>query len=136
MTYQIVGLGNDYLTAGKALNNASNLVKAVGGATGCASLTAVGGVGTYYAGAISAAQAALPSNGNQNVIILVSDGDASSNKMGTLNTKQQCQQAVTAAAAATTAPTAAPAATTLAERSPARASPARHPRGSWRHGRH
>ena len=105
LTYQIVGLGNDYLTAGKALNNASNLVKAVGGATGCASLTAVGGVGTYYAGAISAAQAALPSNGNQNVIILVSDGDASSNKMGTLNTKQQCQQAVTAAAAATTAGT-------------------------------
>jgi hypothetical protein len=43
----------------------------------------------------------MPSNGNQNVIIVVSDGDASSSKMGSIQTTQQCQQAVTEARAAT-----------------------------------
>ena len=45
--------------------------------TGC--LTAPGGEGTFYADAISAAQAALISEGSstaQNVIILLSDGEA------------------------------------------------------------
>ena len=104
--YPIVGLTGTYLkSTDKNLDGTSNLVKAVGGTSGCQSLTAAGGLGTYFAGAISAAQAVLPSNGNQNVIIVVSDGDASSSKMGTINSKQQCQQAVTAAAAATAAGT-------------------------------
>ena len=92
-------------TGTKSLSSSSSLVKAVGGTANCAPLVAVGGLGTYFAGAITAAQAALPQNGNQNVIIVVSDGDASSTKMGTLPATQQCNQAVTAAKAAASAGT-------------------------------
>ncbi len=63
-----------------------------------------GGVGTYYAGIITAAQAALvteqaqPGRGNaQNVMILVSDGEAQSGYTDTSTAKQQCHEAITAA---------------------------------------
>jgi Flp pilus assembly protein TadG len=138
MTYQATfGLGDsngfvsDYRTSDTSttLNStggsASNLVLAVGGKSGCASMQNPGGEGTYYAGAIYAAQAALTAEatankGSQNVIILVSDGDASStgtasvtingksytyNKMGSASTTtgtypstvNECSQAITAA---------------------------------------
>ena len=98
--YQIApasGLLNDYKTsnATSSLNISSKLVTAtcqsgmtttspLTGSTvetcgTCAGLVAKGGQGTYYAGAINAAQQALTANsqpGVQNVIILLSDGGA------------------------------------------------------------
>lgn len=96
------GLESDYRASDTAttLTASSEIVKAVGGASGCPGTQAIGGLGTYYAGAITAAQSALTASaraGATNVIVLVSDGDASSTKMGTLNATNQCQQAVTAA---------------------------------------
>ena len=60
--YQIVGFSTDYKTspAATTLNASSNLVRLLGaGAAAVAGLQAVGGYGTYYAGVIAAAQAAL-----------------------------------------------------------------------------
>jgi Flp pilus assembly protein TadG len=131
MTYQILGFQSDYRTSdtASALNTTSNTVKAVGGKSGCTGMSNPGGEGTYYAGALYAAQSALLAEqsanpGSQNVIILLSDGDASASS-SQMTTKAQstptgtgsqattwatnsgtypsyvneCQQAVTAAAA-------------------------------------
>jgi len=111
MTYEVIPLNPaDYKlnNTDTTLNTSSNMTKAVrGGATGCKQgLTAVGGQGTFYAGAITAAQAALNNEGTvgtQKVIIILSDGDASSNTAPTH--ANQCRQAVTAAQAATAAGT-------------------------------
>jgi hypothetical protein len=100
--YEIVPLSSDYRTSDTSgLNTASNLVKAVkGGAAGCTQgLDDVGGLGTFYADAITAAQAILadPANtrpGATNVIVLLSDGDATATSAGTNN---ECHLAVTAA---------------------------------------
>jgi hypothetical protein len=128
MTYQIVNYSSDYRTSDTtaSLNASSDLVEAVGGKSGCAGIGAPGGDGTYIAGAIYAAQASLvaeqvANQGSQNVIILLSDGDATSSQTqmatGTQSTtvatnsgtypsyKNDCQQAVTAAQAATAAGT-------------------------------
>jgi len=130
--YEIVPFSSDYWasTATKApaaLNTSSNLVKAVlnapyytcSGGGSCVppvggppwGLADVGGEGTFYAGVITAAQDALVAEqalrpGTQNVIILLSDGDAtatSSQLSGGYTTTNECTQAVTAAQAATTA---------------------------------
>ena len=101
-----------------------NLVKTVGdnsnSVTGC--LQAPGGEGTFYAQAISAAQTALQSEGSstaQNVIILLSDGEANATSSDMDSTyastacspttvcspghlEQQCNQAVVNAQSATT----------------------------------
>lgn len=85
-TYEITNFLSDYRisdTTG-SLNQTSQLVKAAGGATGCGGISPSnydGEYGTYYAGVIYAAQAALVAEqaqfpGSQNVIILLSDGDA------------------------------------------------------------
>jgi len=88
-SYEIIPFSIDYNTNG-VLNSSSNLVKAVGGVSGCAGLAPPNEApeyGTTYAGAMYAAQAALmeeyynrlnatPSVTSQNVIILLSDGDA------------------------------------------------------------
>ena len=85
ITYQLIhnALDTNYATSIGVLNDSSALVKTVGdnktsgGLTGC--LQAPGGEGTFYADAISAAQSALKSEGAataQNVIILLSDGEA------------------------------------------------------------
>lgn len=128
MTYQVNGkaLTTDYATSIGTLNHASKLVMAVGdnsnGLAGC--LAAPGGKGTFYADAIAAAQAALQSEGSstaQNVIILLSDGEAqASSGMDstyastpcTPNTvcnpghlEQQCNQAVVHGQSATTSGT-------------------------------
>jgi len=90
-TYEVVGFSSDYKTQDNTstLNPSSNLVKAVGGKSGCAAMTAPGGLGTYYAGVIYAAQAALTAEqtartnagvNSQNVIVLISDGDATSSQ--------------------------------------------------------
>ena len=63
--YLVLGFSNDYKTSNTAttLNTSSNLVKAVGGVSGCAGLQANGGYGTYYAGVIAEAQAYLTNSG-------------------------------------------------------------------------
>lgn len=116
-TYQIVPLSSDYRSSDKSttLTQTSKVVAAVGGKTSCSGLQAIGGAGTYYAGVIYAAQAQLAASaavGTQNVMIILSDGDASSGNMTSTNSNgtypsnvKQCQQAITAAAAATAAGT-------------------------------
>lgn len=121
--YQVLGLTHDYkATNVSALSTNSNLVRAArGGPNGCKQGMQVVGLPlsfldiitrrgyTYYAGAITAAQAYLNTNGRadaQDVLILLTDGDANGGSVvhSSLRTNQ-CQQAVTAAAAARTAGT-------------------------------
>jgi len=110
--YVITPLSNDFKTSdSSALNDSSDLVSAVNWNT-CAGgtypgneyygLNSRGGVSTYYAGAISAAQAELAADsarGAQPVIILLSDGDANTQSPG------QCSRAVQAAQSAAAAGT-------------------------------
>jgi len=132
-TYQVTGYLSNYSSTGKAggtLNTSSALSIASGAntASNCSGMQAPGGDGTYYAGAIYAAQASLmaaqASNpGSKNALIILSDGDASSTKItvsGTVesagykysstapaltvsypSTTDQCQQAIDAAKFAT-----------------------------------
>jgi Flp pilus assembly protein TadG len=107
--YQILTLGNDFLTGG-ALNTSSNFVRAVGGGgTSCsAGLTAVGGEGTFYADVIGDAQSYLTANGRSNaqkVIILLSDGDADASTAPSAEASNQCSEAVSKAQTATAAGT-------------------------------
>lgn len=93
------------------LNTASPLAKAVGYAgSNCSGIQAIGGVGTYFADAITNAQTVLQAShqtDDQDVIVLLSDGDAgaSSSNMASNKKNRQCQQAVDAAKAATAAGT-------------------------------
>lgn len=121
-TYQITTYLSNYSStnkAGGALNTSSALTIATGGKSGCQGLQTPGGEGTYFAGAIYAAQSSLiaaqsANPGSLNAMIILSDGDASSTKIsggthagnvyGSLD--DQCQQAITAANAATAAGTA------------------------------
>ena len=111
--YQIVPFSSDFKTSAGSttLNANSNLVKAMGGNASCAGLQAKGGKGTYYAGAITAAQTYLTNSGRsgaQKVIVLLSDGDANANSGSEISTSlatNQCQQGVTAADTAATAGT-------------------------------
>ena len=117
-TYQITDYLSDYITTkkkGGPLNTSSDLTIATGGAkqSKCTGLQTPGGMGTNYAGAIyaalsslAAAQAANP--GSQNMLIILSDGDANTTKISGTLTKtgaypsliDQCQQAITAAQSA------------------------------------
>ena len=81
-TYQVTGFLSDYRTdnQAKSLTTTSNLVKAVNGKSGCTGIQS-SYENTYYAGSIYAAQAALTAEaavkpGTENVIILLSDGNA------------------------------------------------------------
>jgi hypothetical protein len=122
-TYQIIPFSSDYRisNAATSLNSSSNLARAVGAAPSCTSgLSAVGGEGTYYAGVLYAAQAALAAQAvarpnAQNVLVLLSDGDAnakssampgaSTTALTYASTQNQCHQAITAAQSATAAGT-------------------------------
>jgi hypothetical protein len=111
--YLILPFQSDYRSSNTAstVNYSSNLVKAVGATTdgNCSGIHAVNQSGTFYAGAIDAAQAYLTANSTQNVqniMVLLSDGDASdtSSMGGTVGgpngvypAKAECQQAVTEA---------------------------------------
>jgi Flp pilus assembly protein TadG len=89
-TYQVVSVTSSYRTSNSAttLNGSSQLSNAAQyGPSGapCAGVKAVGGEGTYYAGAITAAQNALIASNStgvcatqkcKNVIIFLSDGGA------------------------------------------------------------
>lgn len=123
-TYEVVGFSSDFKTAGTTttLSSSSDLVKAVGGVKNCTAMAAEGGEGTYYAGVIYAAQAALVAEqaanpGSQNAIVMISDGDATEaskdlSSPGSSNTNgaypsyiDECNQAAIAAQAATAAGT-------------------------------
>lgn len=110
--YSILGLSSDYkATAGDtSLNSSSRLVMALAGVSSCRGLQAIGGVGTYYADAIAAAQNILQTTGRadaQKVIVFLSDGDAgaSSTNVGTSKYANQCRQGIAAAQQATAAGT-------------------------------
>jgi hypothetical protein len=85
-TYQITGFLSDYRTSNstKTLNPNSSLVQAVGGVINCGAMWPPnydGIFGTYYGGVIYAAQSALVAQqaanpGSANVIVLLSDGNA------------------------------------------------------------
>ncbi len=110
--YTILGLSSDYKSSAGAttLNTSSNIVRAVGGLAGCVGLQAIGGVGTYFADAISAAQEELRARGRpqaQKVIVFLSDGDAgaASADVGTSKFANQCRQGIAAAQGAAAAGT-------------------------------
>ncbi|MES2393825.1 MAG: pilus assembly protein TadG-related protein [Acidobacteriota bacterium] len=129
-TYQLTPFQSDYRASDTAttLSTTSALSKAAGAVSGCNGIAAPnydGDIGTYYAGAIYAAQAALTAAkaanpGSQNVIILLSDGDATAPQTFQGYTimpspatssgnypswKNQCGQGIIAADAATAAGT-------------------------------
>ena len=114
ITSTIIALTNssNYMTNGMP-NTSSPLMKAIGlGPSGCSPLDAKGGMGTYYAQAIYQAQSNLAAlsavNKQQNVMILLSDGDASASsgtQIKSTYAANQCQQAIVAANAAKTAKT-------------------------------
>ena len=102
--YLVVPLSNDYQNTNGSLNTNSNLVKAArGGGSGCsAGVTARGGVGTYFADAVTAAKTYLTDNarpGVQKVIILLSDGDAN-NATAAPGGQNACRRAITMASQA------------------------------------
>lgn len=122
--YQIVPFSSDYRSSDTAttLSVSSNLAKAAGGKANCTGLQAVSNsYDTYFASAIYAAQADLAlqsaQNGNQNVLIFLSDGDSnapSSSLPGFTKSLfnvnypsiyYQCHQAITAAQTAAAAGT-------------------------------
>ncbi len=123
--YRIQSGGN---APSAGLNASSDLALAVGAGSCSAKVQAVGGPGTYYADIITAAQTTLSAwktiNGRQNVIVMLSDGDANADDIPshdprnvccettsgaglapgtgqTLKINYQCAEAVSAAQAAT-----------------------------------
>jgi len=80
--YLVLGFQSNYRASDTAaLNWSSGLVDAVGAGTDSCGVGTPGGEGTFYAGAIVAAQQYLHSNhsqGIQDIMIILSDGDASS----------------------------------------------------------
>ncbi len=118
-TYQITNYLSDYSSnnqKGGTLSTSSGLGVATGasGSKNCNGMQTPGGDGTYYAGVIYAAQSSLAAAssanpGSENIMIILSDGDANSSKItggkhsgnvyGSLD--DQCQQAITAAQYAT-----------------------------------
>lgn len=87
-TYQISSFSNDYAGSSTGtLSTSSNIVIATGGtgSSPCTGMKAIGGQGTYYAGAINQAQEALMTAAygttSKMVMIIMSDGDADSTKI-------------------------------------------------------
>jgi Flp pilus assembly protein TadG len=112
--YSIVPLSSDYRTSASAtsLYTSSNIVLAArGGGSGCQQgLSAVGGVGTFYADAITAAQNLLASSGRANaqkVIVLLSDGaaNAAAGNMPSGAAVNECHEGIAAAQQAAAAGT-------------------------------
>ena len=125
--YTVAGLSTNYNDGSGVLNSSSNLVKAAGNSPSTAPcFDAQGGEGSFLAETITAAQAAFPqTTGTQNVMILLSDGEASTTYQdmycvvgGAVKTcpsasepawvshgTAQCDQSVTAATAAKAAGT-------------------------------
>ena len=98
-TYQVTGYQSDYRTSDTAnsLNSSSLLsIAAGGGGSNCAGMgppSNAGNYGTYYAGVIYAAQSSLvaaqaANPGSQNIMIILSDGDATADGNINPTTKQ------------------------------------------------
>jgi hypothetical protein len=121
-TYQIAGYLSNYSSNGQqggSPNTSSGLTVATGasGVRGCNGMQTPRGDGTYYAGAINAAQTSLmaaqqANPGSQNVMIILSDGDANANSSKITGSNKlsgnvygsandQCNQAIAAAQNAT-----------------------------------
>lgn len=86
-TYQIAPFTNDYRVSNAAqeLNSKSDLVKALGGAPGCAGIKALGGFGSYSVPAIYAAEISLAAEraarpGSKNILIVIWDGENDATK--------------------------------------------------------
>jgi Flp pilus assembly protein TadG len=109
MTYQVTTFLSNYRNSdtSTSLTASSTLAQAVGaGGSGCPGMQAPGGEGTYYAGALYAAQAALEAQAaanpnSQNVIILLSDGDATASKTQMASSTQVPKGGLYATAAGT-----------------------------------
>jgi Flp pilus assembly protein TadG len=115
-------INNSVSSSSPSIVNASGGNSYFGGSS-CAGMYAKGGESTFYAGALFTAQQYLVANGRsnaQNVIILLSDGDANGGKMGASSSNlydsgtskgtypsssSQCQQAINVATAAKNAGT-------------------------------
>ena len=106
--YQIIPPSSDYRTSNTAsLNTSSDMVIAVGGgSSGYGPVAAPGGQGTFYAGAIDAAQAILAANSRPNTkndMIILSDGDATASatqmkgSATSYSATNECHQAITSA---------------------------------------
>lgn len=104
--YLILPLQSDYRASDTTtvLNTSSNLVTSVGGGS-CGGAADPGGEGTFYAGAIAAAQSYLTANSRTNVpnyMILLSDGDANATSKDLAGNatsypaSNECHQAITA----------------------------------------
>ena len=99
-TYEIIPFNDVYKTSDTSgLAVASALAEAVGASgSGCTGLSAPGGQGTYYAQVIYAAQAALVTQQtanptSKNVLIILSDGDATACASGANTTAGACNSA-------------------------------------------
>ncbi len=100
-TYEVVAFNNTYKSNDETTTLASGdpLAATVGvGSSGCKGLQAPGGEGTYYAQEIYAAQAALVAQqgsypGSQNIMIILSDGDAQACNSGGNTTAGACNSA-------------------------------------------
>ena len=102
MTYQVTGYLADYRTSdsAKTLSSTSDLTKATGGKTNCPGME-TSNQNTYYAAALYAAQASLTAEqaanpASQNIIILVSDGNATAQQSNMVTSKNQSPNYATA----------------------------------------
>jgi hypothetical protein len=106
-SYQYSSASSGYLGSTGQANTSSGIVQALGGGS-CGGLPAPGGLGTFYAQALTAAQTSLASTAStetppgQNVIILLSDGIATSttSQLGSTYSStygKECQAAINAA---------------------------------------
>ncbi len=119
-TYQITDYLSDYSSTnqqGGSLSTSSGLTKAISTSGNCKGMQTPGGDGTYYAGAIYAAQSSLiaaqnANPGSQNFMIILSDGDANADSSKITGSSKlsgnvygspddQCHQAIAAAKYAT-----------------------------------
>jgi hypothetical protein len=115
-TYLITPFQSDYRSSdtSTSLVTGSIVTLAAGGKSGCPGIANPGGDGTYYASVLYAAQGALIAQqaanpGSKNVIILLSDGDATATKSQMASTAtnnglypsyaNECTQAIVAAKA-------------------------------------
>jgi Flp pilus assembly protein TadG len=106
--YLVSSLNTGYLTSSGQASTGSSLVQALGGSSGCSGISAKGGLGTFYAEALTAAQSYLSAESSsqtppgQNAIVLLSDGDATSSttQLGSTFSSlagSECQAAIDAA---------------------------------------
>lgn len=108
-SYQAVPLRTDYQGSANSLDATTDIAIALGGGA-CGGMKPVGGYGSYFADAITAAQQDLAAHGRttgsvKKAIIILSDGDAgaSATNLAAGKATNQCAQAVTAARAAAAA---------------------------------